>query len=219
VTQEYLLGYGLLGDFGRFRAPEGLTCRRGQRAVIRSHRGLEIGQVLREATPRHAHFLPNTTVGTLLRLATDADECLAHQLRERAATFCEAAAEQAHLLNLPLAVLDAEWLMDSGAAIVHFVRWQDCDLRELVSGLSTAFEIPVLLQDLTRAVAPEAEHAPEHAAEEHGCGDCGSGGCGSCGSGGQGGCGTCGSAKPEEVKAYFSGLREQMLSANRLPLV
>ena len=65
---EYLLSYGLAGDFGRFRAPGPLECRRGARAVVRSHRGLEIAEVLRAATPRHAHFLPNTSVGQLLRL-------------------------------------------------------------------------------------------------------------------------------------------------------
>ena len=59
---EYLLRYGLAGDFGRFRAARPLALRRGDRAVVRSHRGLELAEVLREAAPGHAPFLPNTTV-------------------------------------------------------------------------------------------------------------------------------------------------------------
>ena len=70
---EYLLSYGRLGDFGRFRAGKPLTCRRGDRAVVRTHRGLEVGEVLREATPVHATFLPNTSVGQLVRLLTPAE--------------------------------------------------------------------------------------------------------------------------------------------------
>ena len=63
---EYLVSYGLAGDFGRFRSLTPLVCRRGQRVVVRSHRGVEVGIVLRPATPRHASFLPNTTLGQLL---------------------------------------------------------------------------------------------------------------------------------------------------------
>src|SRR5207248_1796316 len=74
---EYLLGYGLRGDFGRFRAARPLACRRGDRAVVRSHRGLELAEVLCPARPGHAAFLPNTSVGELLRLAAPEDEAAA----------------------------------------------------------------------------------------------------------------------------------------------
>src|SRR5262249_50839956 len=71
---EYLLSYGLLGDFGRFRADRPLALGRGERAVVRSHRGLEVASVLRPAAAAHAPFLPNTTVGQLLRRATTEDQ-------------------------------------------------------------------------------------------------------------------------------------------------
>src|SRR5262245_2618543 len=205
MDHEYLLGYGLLGDFGRFRPTRPLTCRRGDRAVVRTPRGLEVGEVLCATTPRHAHFLPNATVGSLLRLATAEDERLTENLLARALDFADEAAARARQLGLPLAVLDAELLLDREHAVVHFVRWEDCDVRPLVSGLSTHFDLHVVLQDLTR---PEPH--------EHGCGDCGSGGCGNCGSGG---CGSCGEGKPEEVRAYFAGLREKMMARDRVPLL
>ena len=205
---EYLLGYGLLGDFGRFRPTRALTCRRGDRAVVRTCRGLEIGEVLCATKPRHAHFLPNNTVGTLLRLATSEDDLLVEELSARAMDFADDAAGRARELGLPLAVLDAELLLDREHAVLHFVRWEDCDVRPLVSSLSTHFALHVLLQDLTRAEVHE---------EEHSCGSCGSsGGCGDCGSGG---CSTCGESKPEEVQAYFAGLREKMMATDRVPLL
>ncbi len=36
---------------------------------------------------------------------------------------------------------------------------------------------------------------------------------------GSGGCGTSGEAKPEEVQAYFAGLREKMMEQARVPLL
>ena len=136
MNHEYLLAYGVLGDFGRFRSPRPLTCCRGDRAVIRTARGLEIGTVLREAAPGHAPFLPNTTVGSLLRLVTEDDEGAADRLQARTAEFCDEASRTAATLGLPLAVLDAELLLDGEHAVLHFVRWEDCDIRPLVSSLS-----------------------------------------------------------------------------------
>jgi cell fate regulator YaaT (PSP1 superfamily) len=209
MESEYLVSYGTLGDFGRFRPARPFVCRRGDRAVVRTHRGIEIGEVLRGADPGHAQFLPNTTVGTLLRIAAEQDERTALALSARAAEFCDEAGRLAGSLDLPLAVLDAEMLLDSEHAVLHFVRLAECDVRPLVSALSKSFAVHVLVQDLTRA----EQHAEEHA---HSCGSCGTGGCGDCGSGG---CGTCGSAKPEEVQAHFAGLREQMEAASRVPLL
>src|SRR5262245_60924346 len=81
---EYLLSYGTLGDFGRFCPVVPLTCRRGQRAVARTARGLEIATVLGDARPGHAHFLPNTSVGQLLRLATPDDDATERRRRDDA---------------------------------------------------------------------------------------------------------------------------------------
>jgi len=207
---EYLIGYGLVGDFGRFRAGRRLACERGDRVVVRSHRGLEVGEVFRAASPHHALFLPNTTVGQLLRLATIEDERQAREMGGRGQRLLARAVELAQELALPLDVLDAEVLLDAQHAALHHLRWDECDVRPFVSALSREFELHLILIDLT---CPQP--VPE---EDHGCGSCGSegGGCGSCGSEG-GGCGTCGTAPPEEVQAHFAGLREQM--ERRMPLL
>ncbi len=206
MDHEYLIAYGALGDFGRFRPARLLKCRRGDRVVIRTHRGVELGEVLRDATPGHAQYLPNTTVGTLLRLTTGEDDLVAATMRERAAQLCDEARKQTESLGLPLVVLDAEMLLDGEHAALHFVRSTECDVRPLVSGLSTRFAVHLLVEDLT-----------SERKSEHSCGSCGSGGgCGDCGSGG---CGSCGSAKPEEAQAHFAGLREEMMAQSRVPLL
>ena len=209
---EYLLGYGLLGDFGRFRASPPIACRRGDRAVLRTHRGTEIGQVLRQATPRHARYLPNTTLGQLLRLATPADEQKQSQLKQRSLEVLERAAVLASQLELSLELLDSEMLLDGEHVVLHHLRWGECDVRPLVSTLAREFALHVLLQDLSRPTVPvpaEEDH--------HGCGkeNCGEGGCGSCGSGG-GGCSSCG-VSTQDTQGYFAELRQKM--EQRVPLL
>jgi cell fate regulator YaaT (PSP1 superfamily) len=205
MEREYLVSYGTLGDFGRFRAVRPLSCRRGDHVVLRTHRGVEIGEVLRDATPAHAHFLPNTTLGSLLRLADHMDAQTAESMCARVAGVCEEAQRQAASLGLPLVILDAELLLDGEHVVLHFLRGAECDVRPFVSGLSTALAMHVLVEDLTGERKIES-----------GCGSCGAGECGSCGSGG---CGSCGSAKPKDVQAHFSELREQMLGQSRVPLL
>jgi cell fate regulator YaaT (PSP1 superfamily) len=212
---EYLVSYGSAGEFGRFRPVSAVTCARGDRVVVRSHRGVELGELLCRATPGHAHFLPNTSVGQLLRPATPEDERQAERGRERGQALFADARRLATELGLPLEVVDVEVLLDGEQAIVHHLPWAEFDERDLVSVLVREHGLRVRLHSL-RTV-------PEAAAEEHGCGrpDCGrteGGGCSTCGSGG--GCSTCGAAKPEEVRAYFAALRGRMeQQSNRVPLL
>jgi cell fate regulator YaaT (PSP1 superfamily) len=197
---EYLVGFGLTGDFGRFRASGLLDLPRGSRVVIRSERGVEVGQVLRPATERAARFLGQAQVGELLRPAGPDDEEQSRQMRQRAAKLLSRGGMLAQEQGFPVALLDAEVLLAGTRAVLHIVRWGECDLRELVRPLSVEFGLSITLVELG---APAEVHE-----EGHGCGSCGSGGCGSCGSGG---CGTgCGVARPEEVSAYFAELREKM---------
>ncbi len=201
---EYLLSYGLLGEFGRFRASRPLPCRRGDRAVIRTSRGLEVGQVLCPATPGHAHYLPNTTLGQLLRMVTPEDEQKQAQLGQRGLDVLQRAQALAEELQLPLELLDGEMLLDGEHVVLQQLCWAQCDVRPLVSTLAREFDLHVLLQDLARPAEPvpaEEEHA--------GCGreNCGQGDCGSCGSGD--GCGSCGSKAPD-MQAYFAELRRKM---------
>jgi hypothetical protein len=200
MSFEYLLSYGRLGDFGRFRSATPLICQRGDRAVVRSHRGLEIAEVLGEARPGHAHFLPNTSVGQLLRLVGPEDERTDARMRQRGQQLFERGRALAVEIGLPLELIDVEVLLDSQHAALHLLRWQDCDVRPFVSTLSREFEVHILLTDLAqpRAGLPEEE-------ETHGCSraDCGSGG---------GGCGSCSSCHSghDSVRTHFAGLREQM---------
>ena len=208
---EYLLSYGLVGDFGRFRAAHPLVCGRGDRAVVRTHRGLEMARVLRAATPRHANYLPNTTVGALLRLAGPEDDGAAEQMRERGRRLFQSGRRLANELHLPLEVIDVEVLLDGEHGVLQLLRFADCDVRPFVSALSIEFKLHILLTDLGRPGASIGEQEEEHAGcGREGCGEGGGEGAGGCGSCGTGGCGSCGTTEPVPEKAFFAGLRDKM---------
>lgn len=215
-ASEYLIGYGLTGEFGRFRSALPAAFVRGDRVVVRTHRGVEAGQVLRAAEAGHARFLPNTTVGQLLRPFGEDDARAEAGLHDRRSEIWGRASRLAEEIALPLQVLDVEVLLDGEHVVLHHLRGADCDVRPFVSTLSREFNLHVLLADLTRSGESTLhETADDHA--DHGCGSCGSeGGCGSCGSGG--GCESCKTVVPAADAAHFAGLREQM-ERQRTPLL
>jgi hypothetical protein len=187
--QEYLLSYGTAGDFGRFRAPEPLACRRGERLVVRSPRGQEIAVVLCAAGPGHNGILADAFVGEILRPATPGDLELAERMQRRSQALFEHARRVTAELQLPLEILDVEILLDGRQAVLHHVRWAECDPRPLMDPLAQGHHLLVTLHDLA---LPPMEPEP---AEPTGCGreGCGAGGCGSCASGT---CSTCRTHQP-----------------------
>lgn len=215
ATEEYLVSYGTSGDFARFRPTTPADFQRGDRVVVRTHQGLELGVVLCPAQPDHAPFLSRTPQGELLRTVTLEDEDHAERASRLGQRLFEDAGRLAGELELPLVILDVEVLLEGQQAIVHHLRQMDCDYRPLVSALSKKYDVHVLMSNLA---LPREDETP---AEPVGCGEpnCGqlTGGCQSCGSGG---CDTCGKGvKKEDVGAHLLALRQLMEKRSRTSLL
>jgi len=217
AADAYLVGYGRAGGFALFRAAAPLACGRGDAVVVRTRRGLELGQVLCPAEDRHARLLPAPAEGELLRPATPDDLGSSPLRRRREHALFEDCQRLVGELGLPVVVLDVEALLDGRRAAVQYLAWAEGDLAPLVEALARRHGLEVLLEDLT---LPADDHPPEG---EHGgcgepnCGKAGGGGCDSCSSGG--GCATgCGSGKVD-MREYFAHLRTRMEESHRVPLL
>ena len=212
---EYLVSHGHSGAVGRFAAEGPLSCRRGDRVIVESRRGLELGVVLCPTTARHARLLADPAVGRLVRRATDADEAEARRLRALAHTLFEEGRRLAAERELPFEVLDVELLLDGRRAVVQHLRWADCDYVPFAEALGDTHNIEILMEDLTLTEAPaEEEHG---GCGEPGCGRAdGGSGCTSCGTGG--GCSSCGSKKVD-MRDYFAHLRTKMEQKQRVSLL
>jgi cell fate regulator YaaT (PSP1 superfamily) len=211
---DYLVTYGRSGDFGRFRAAGDCSYRRGDRVVVSTAHGLDLGSVLCRTLAGHEMFLSRTLLGEVVRPVNDDDERTARASEARAQELFDEGRRLARELALPLEIVDVEVLLDGGQAVVHHVR-ADCDYRALVSRLSRHYGVVIVMNNLALPREPAGHDGA-------GCGrpDCGQGGggCSSCGS--SGGCGTCGKGTtPDQVASYLLGLREQMEQRARTPLL
>lgn len=208
----YLIQYGRSAFVGRFTSAEPLPFDRGDRAVVRTPRGIEIGTVLCEATDRFARHLDTRSGGELLRAVTPADDGEAARLTSLSTKLLEAA----DAAGLPVAFVDVEPLLD-GPVILHAIPWAECDADSLLAELSTRFGVAVQFFDVSRT--PAEKDIPEPAAT---CGkpDCGTGGGCSTGGCSTGSCSRGAVKSADELTSYFADLRTKMEAAGmgRTPL-
>src|ERR1051326_6250837 len=209
--RDYLLSFGTTGEFGRFRTTTAFQVDRGDAVVARSYRGLELANVLCESTAGHAHFLPNTTLGKLLRRAAAEDLVRAEGMRRRSHDVFASACCVVRDFNLPVEILDAEMMLDGKQTILHYVSRDSFDERELISRLSSEFNSQMCLHSL---VLPAATDDDEHGCDRPACGRGSDGSCSSCSSGGCSGCGAGG----DELQSLFASLRERLQESQRTPL-
>jgi hypothetical protein len=215
TTSEFLVSHGCTAALTRCRDGDSLLPNHGESVVIRSARGLELGEVLCPVDGSLAP-LPLTT-GDILRRATQDDRLRSEIHRHRGQQILSDAQHLIEQMQLPLVPLDADILLDGENAVLQVLCWEHCTLTPFLEELRSRQGLLITLQDQSR---PADEHGG-------GCSECGSaGGCGSCGESGcgAGGCGSgsCSSGKfdnPEELTRYFASLREQMLAHERVPLL
>lgn len=208
---EYLVKFGLAGHLGRFAAC-GLARKNGDRVVIQTTRGTELGQVLGKS--RHAIADPH--IGKLLRHANQDDEQQSAQRERQSRHLCASAEKIAANFHLSLAILDAEIMLDGRGAVLHVLSGNTIDAGPLLDELAEQHGMIVRLYDFATELPPPADAAD--ALEEFKCDkpDCGEGDCSSCGT--DGGCSTCSAGGANELASYFAELREKMETHNRVPL-
>ena len=78
---HYLVSHGKSGALGSFATLEPLCLRRGDRVIIDSPRGREVGTVLCPATVRQSRLLGAVSASTIVRSCGPADEAALEQAR------------------------------------------------------------------------------------------------------------------------------------------
>jgi cell fate regulator YaaT (PSP1 superfamily) len=202
-TVDYLVTYGAAGEFSRFRPAGDRAYARGDRVVIRTSRGLELGTVLCRATAHHAAFLSRTPQGELLRPASQVDLAAASDVEHKSAALIATARRLAREMGLAIEILDAEITLDGGQASIFHLRAGDCDCRPLAAALSRETDVQIVMENMAEPAST-------------GCGrpDCGkgAGGCSSCGTGGCSS-GSCSAGHgAQEVSSHLAALRRAMES-------
>ncbi len=203
-TVDYLVTYGAAGEFSRFRPAGNHAYARGDRVVIRTPRGLELGTVLCTATAHHAAFLSRTPQGELLRPASTVDLATASDIEHKSAGLIASARRLAREMGLAIEILDAEMTLDGGQASIFHLRAADCDCRPLAAALSRETDVQIVMENMSDPVPATGCGRPDCGQGAGGCSSCGSGGCGT---------GSCSAGhSAQEVTAHLAALRQAMES-------
>jgi hypothetical protein len=211
-ANRYIVSFGSGGALGVFSASAPTPLRRGDRVVVRSPRGTDIGTVLCPATDRQARLLGATPSGSLLRPVGAEDGARLEETRRRADAVFEASRRLAAQQNLAIDVLDVDMLFDGLQAVVQFVG-DDSGLEGLARKLERIFAIAIRLENLAQ---PAPADEPDGGCGKPDCGH-GAGSCTTCATGG--GCSSCARGSGVDLRPYFAHLRDQMEKSQRHPLL
>jgi cell fate regulator YaaT (PSP1 superfamily) len=164
MAETYVVRYGRMRILGEYKGLAEQDHPRGQRVVIRSDRGTELGDVLCPASERTARFLPNPVRGEILRLATredcEADGRLEGDRKSVFATCRDLIATR----RLQMDLVDIEIIHGRERIVFYYLAEKRVDFRELVKDLARVFRTRIEMRQI--GVRDEAKLLADY-------GDCG----------------------------------------------
>jgi cell fate regulator YaaT (PSP1 superfamily) len=161
---RFVVRYGQMRHIGEYECVEGQTHLRGQRVVVRSDRGTEIGEVLCPSTDRTSSFLENPFRGQILRVATVEDIATESRLGDRVQKGLAACREYASKRRLQMDLVDVEAIFGGERMVFYYVSEKRVDFRELVKDLARALQTRIEMRQI--GVRDEAKLLADY-------GDCG----------------------------------------------
>ena len=173
TAYTWLVRYGAPGWVSRFGSDEQLDCVHGDRLLVKTTRGLEVGEFLSPAvTTGEAGKTPHA--GTVVRRLTP-DELAQHrQGTEQSQGLLEVCQRLIEERSLAIDAIDCESLFDRETIVVYFLGAHSAGLDELAQELTRTQGLRIVFQPLV-----ELEPAPREGGCGSGGGGCQSGGCGS----------------------------------------
>jgi cell fate regulator YaaT (PSP1 superfamily) len=164
MPSSYVVRYGQMRFLGEYSAIPGAEHPRGQRVVVRSDRGTELGEILGPATDRTALFLENPVQGEILRVATSDDLAAERRIADRQAQGLAACREFIGKRRLQMDLVDVEALLGGERMVFYYLAEKRVDFRELVKDLARALQTRIEMRQI--GVRDEAKLLADY-------GDCG----------------------------------------------
>ncbi len=161
---RFVIRYGQMRHIGEYESVDEQSHPRGQRVIVRSDRGTEIGEVLCPATDRTALFLENPFRGQILRIATGEDLAAEDKLKQRTQAGLAACREFADKRRLQMDLVDVEAIFGGERMVFYYVSEKRVDFRELVKDLARALQTRIEMRQI--GVRDEAKLLADY-------GDCG----------------------------------------------
>lgn len=161
---KYVVRYSSMRELGVFSTRGGDEFRRGGRVVVRTGRGLEIGEILCEATDEAVAQLKDSSHGQILRSMTTQDENELGHMKSKEREELAVCRGHIETLKLDMQLVDIEHLFGGERIIVYYLAEQRVDFRELVKALASEFQTRIEMRQI--GVRDEAKLLADY-------GDCG----------------------------------------------
>jgi hypothetical protein len=147
--RQHLVRVGALGHVGRFTSADAVRYPRAARVVVRSGRGLELGEVL--APPGDAADAQRAD-GSILRGVTPEDQLLAARLEKHRQAAYDACAARLAERRLDAVLMDVEHLFDGQTLLFYFLGEMTPALEALTDELAELYETQVQFRRFAEAV-------------------------------------------------------------------
>lgn len=163
---RWIVRHGSMRALGAFEptAAEPVTARRGMRVIVKTDRGLEVGEALCPATEAALRYIPEPTRGTLVREMTAADLAREQTLRGLMPQRYEKARQLIEQHRLAMQLIDVEAVFGGERLVFYFLAEKRIDFRELVKSMAREFQTRIELRQV--GIRDEAKLLADY-------GDCG----------------------------------------------
>ncbi len=164
MVASYITRHGAMRFLGEYEAPAETSFPKGQEVIVRSERGLEVGEVLCPATPQAVQLIQEPTKGQIVRGMTEDDHAAVDRLRQVELREFEKCLEFVAQRHLQMELVDAEHLFGGERVVFYFLAEKRVDFRELVKDLAREFRTRIEMRQI--GVRDEAKLLADY-------GDCG----------------------------------------------
>jgi cell fate regulator YaaT (PSP1 superfamily) len=164
MPNTYVVRNGHMRLIGEYTGMPGQDHPRGQRVLVRSDRGTEMGEVLCPATERTSLFLENPTRGEIIRVASSSDVEADARLADVRTTGFAACREFIAKRRLQMDLVDVEVILGRERIIFYYLSEKRVDFRDLVKDLARALQTRIEMRQI--GVRDEAKLLADY-------GDCG----------------------------------------------
>ena len=164
VLSKFIVRYGTMRSLGVMNTRSGDQYRRGMEVVVRTERGLEVGQVLCESTEDALSHLDQPAHGTIVRAVSEEDTVDIDAIDGARISNIEICRRHVEKLGLAMKLVDVEQLLGRQRMIIYYLSEDRVDFRELVKVLASEFQARIEMKQI--GVRDEAKLLADY-------GDCG----------------------------------------------
>jgi cell fate regulator YaaT (PSP1 superfamily) len=161
---RYIVRHGVMRNLGVF-SPRGRDLyARGDQVIARTHRGLESGEVLCEASDDAVAQIVDPKQGQILRRVSGDDVRDLRKMFEQERREYDVCQQEIERLSLDMRLVDVEHLYGGERVVVYYLAEGRVDFRDLVKALANEFQTRIEMRQI--GVRDEAKLLADY-------GDCG----------------------------------------------